>query len=135
MPHRPTPAGTHREVVAFGRCARARTRYAFLGGVLVAGVSGLFAGAVLSGSVDLDACGPRAGTTAFDARQGPLTEASASVNPDISINAASLELTLPNQSLRGSIEANGRLGRARRTPARDRHRSGALVGRAAARFT
>ncbi len=70
----------------------ARTRFAFLGGVLVAGVFGVFVGALLSGSVGIDACGPRAGTASFEARQGPLTEASASVNLDF--NCGTLDLAV-----------------------------------------
>jgi hypothetical protein len=70
----------------------ARTRYAFLGGVLVAGVFGVIVGAVLSGGAGIDACGPRAGTAAFEARQGPLTEASASV--DLDFNCGTLDLTV-----------------------------------------
>lgn len=69
-----------------------RTRYAFLGGVLVAGVFGLFVGAMLSGGVGIEACGPRAGTAAFEARQGPLTGTRASVNLDF--NCGTLDLAV-----------------------------------------
>jgi hypothetical protein len=69
-----------------------RTRYAFLGGVLVAGVFGVIVGAWLSGGFGISPCGPREGTTAFETRQGPLTEAAASVNLDF--NCGTLEMTV-----------------------------------------
>lgn len=70
----------------------ARTRYAFLGGVLVAGVFGVIVGAWLSGGFGINPCGPREGTAAFEARQGQLTGGAASVNLDF--NCGTLEMTV-----------------------------------------
>ena len=63
-----------------------RTRYGFLGGFIVAATFGVIVGGVLAGSVggiDLG-CGSARGTTAFASREGPLSEASASVEIEFS---------------------------------------------------
>ena len=63
-----------------------RTRYGYLGGLIVAATLGVMAGGVLAGSVGgLDiGCGSSRGTTAFEARQGQLTGGSASIDIDLS---------------------------------------------------
>jgi hypothetical protein len=65
----------------------ARTRYAFVGGILVAATFGVIVGGVLAGGVEglgVGACGPGGGNvTAFETREGPLTESAASVDLDM----------------------------------------------------
>lgn len=63
----------------------ARTRLAFLGGLLVAATFGLIVGGLLSGGIEgfgVSACGPGGQTTAFATRQGPFVETSAAVELD-----------------------------------------------------
>lgn len=71
----------------------ARTRWAFLGSILVAGTFGLIMGGLLSGGVQGftgSACGRDAGTTAFAPREGPLTGTSGSV--EINLNCGDLSV-------------------------------------------
>lgn len=71
-----------------------RTHYGFLGGLIVAATFGVIVGGVLAGSVggiDLG-CGSHQGTTAFEARQGPFTGPSASV--DIDLNCGNLDVAV-----------------------------------------
>lgn len=72
----------------------ARTRFAFLGGLLVAATFGLIVGGLLAGGVDgigVSACGPGSGTTAFPTREGPLTGTSASI--DINLNCGQVNVS------------------------------------------
>ena len=64
----------------------ARTRYGFLGGLIVAGTFGVIVGGLLAGTVAGIGvnCGSGRGTTAFEPRQGPFTGAFASVDIDLS---------------------------------------------------
>ena len=64
----------------------ARTRYGFLGGLIVAGTFGVIVGGLLAGTVAGIGvnCGSGRGTTAFESRQGPFTGTSASVDIDLS---------------------------------------------------
>lgn len=69
----------------------ASTRWAFLGGIIVAATFGLIVGGLLSGGVEGftgGACGPNGGTTAFTPHEGPLTGASGSV--EINLNCGYL---------------------------------------------
>jgi hypothetical protein len=64
----------------------ARTRYGFLGGLIVAGTFGVIVGGLLGGTVagiDIN-CGSGRGSTAFEPRQGPFTGTSASIDIDLS---------------------------------------------------
>ena len=72
-----------------------RTRYGFLGGLIVAATFGTMVGAALAGGVTgLDAigCGPGVGTTPFSPRNGQFTGSSASV--DINLNCGDLTLAV-----------------------------------------
>jgi hypothetical protein len=62
-----------------------RTRFGFLGGVIVAATVGVIVGGLLAGSVGgIDiGCGAGRGTTAFETRQGPFTGTQASVDVDL----------------------------------------------------
>ena len=74
----------------------ARTRYAFVGGILVAATFGVIVGGVLAGGVDgfgVGACGPGGGNvTAFETREGPLTESAASVDLDMNCGDVTLSV-------------------------------------------
>lgn len=74
----------------------ARTRYAFLGGILVAATFGVIVGGVLSGGIvgfGSGACGPGGGPlTAFEPRDGSFTGASGSV--DLELNCGDLSLAV-----------------------------------------
>ena len=63
-----------------------RTRFAFLGGFIVAATFGVMIGSLLAGGVTgfaTGACGAGTGATAFETREGPLTGASGSVELDL----------------------------------------------------
>jgi hypothetical protein len=65
----------------------ARTRFALVGGLVVAATFGLMVGGALSGGIDGfagGACGPGAGTTAFPARDGRFETTTASVELEFS---------------------------------------------------
>lgn len=71
----------------------ARTRYALVGGLLIAATFGLMAGGLLAGGVEeisLGACGPGGATAAFPAHEGALTGASASVDLDLTCGSVSV---------------------------------------------
>lgn len=73
----------------------ARTRYAFLGGLVIAATFGLMVGGALAGGVDgirNVTCSPGSGATAFPTRDGSLTEASASI--DLDLNCGSVTVAL-----------------------------------------
>jgi hypothetical protein len=89
----------------------ARTRYAFLGGILVAATFGVIVGGVLSGGVEglgAGACGPGGGNlTAFPGRDGSMTEASGSV--DLELNCGDVTLAVA-QGKTWRVEGEGRDG-------------------------
>ncbi len=72
-----------------------RTRYGFLGGFIVAATFGVIVGGLLAGGVTgfgSASCGPGSGTTAFPAREGPLTGPSASV--ELNLNCGDLTVAV-----------------------------------------
>lgn len=89
----------------------ARTRYAFLGGILVAATFGVIVGGVLAGGVEglgVGACGPGGGNmTAFETREASLTEAAGSITLDMNCGDISLAIA-PGDAWR--IEGEGRDG-------------------------
>lgn len=89
----------------------ARTRYAFLGGILVAATFGVIVGGVLAGGVEglsVGACGPGSDNmTAFETREGPVTEAAGSIDLDMNCGDISLAIA-PGDVWR--IEGEGRDG-------------------------
>lgn len=89
----------------------ARTRYAFVGGILVAATFGVIVGGVLSGGVEglgAGACGPGGGNmTAFETREGPLTESTGSV--DLHMNCGDVTLAVGAGNT-WRIEGEGRDG-------------------------
>lgn len=98
----------------------ARTRFAFLGGILVAATFGVIVGGVLSGGIDgfgPGACGPGSGgLTGFPARDGRLSGPTASV--DLELNCGDLTLSVaPGQDWR--VEGEARDGTAPNTDADD----------------
>lgn len=71
-----------------------RTRFAFVGGLVVAATLGLMAGGLLSTGVDrlsTGACGPDTSAVAFPAQDGTMTGDSGSV--DVDLNCGNLTLT------------------------------------------
>jgi hypothetical protein len=88
----------------------ARTRFAFLGGVVVAATFGLIVGGVLGGGLGgfgLNACGGDGQRTAFAAREAPLTGTSASVELDLNCGDVTVS-TAPGDAWR--IEGEDRDG-------------------------
>ncbi len=86
----------------------ARTRFAFLGGILVAATFGIIVGGVFSGGVDAlgaGACGPGSGgLMTFPARDGTIASPSASV--DLELNCGDLTLSVaPGEGWRVEGEA------------------------------
>ena len=97
-----------------------RTRFAFLGGILVAATFGVMVGGVLSGGVDglgAGACGPGGGgLTGFPSRDGTIAGASASV--ELELNCGDLTLTVaPGEDWR--VEGEAREGTAPDVDAED----------------
>ena len=91
----------------------ARTRYAFLGGILVAATFGVIVGGVLAGGVEgisATTCGPgQAGLAAFESREGSLTESVGSV--DLDLNCGDLTLGVgPGNTWRVEGEARDGVG-------------------------
>ena len=71
----------------------ARTRYAFLGGLVIAATFGLMVGGALAGGIEgigTGACGPGNAGTAFPTREGPLTETSASIDLDLNCGSVTV---------------------------------------------
>jgi hypothetical protein len=89
----------------------ARTRYAFLGGILVAATFGVIAGGVLAGGVEglgVASCGPGGGNmAAFETREGPLTGSTGSVDLDMNCGDVTLAVGAGNT---WRIEGEGRDG-------------------------
>jgi hypothetical protein len=89
----------------------ARTRYAFLGGILVAATFGVIVGGVLAGGVEglgVGTCGPGgANMTAFEARDGSMTESAGAVDLDLNCGDVTLAVA-PRSTWR--IEGEGRDG-------------------------
>ena len=89
----------------------ARTRYAFLGGILVAATFGVIVGGVLAGGVEgmgVGACGPGGGNlTAFETREGALTDSVGSIDLDMNCGDVTLAVA-PGDTWR--IEGEGRDG-------------------------
>jgi hypothetical protein len=89
----------------------ARTRYAFLGGILVAATFGVIVGGVLAGGVEglgVASCGPGGGNmTAFETREGALTETAGSVDLDMHCGDVTLAVGAGNT---WRVEGEGRDG-------------------------
>jgi hypothetical protein len=71
----------------------ARTRYGFLGGLVIAATFGLMVGGLLAGGIEgfpTGACGPGGTTTAFSTREGSLTGTSASVDLDLNCGSVTV---------------------------------------------
>jgi hypothetical protein len=88
----------------------ARTRFAFLGGLLVAATFGVIVGGVLAGGVEglgAGACGPGGGNmSAFETREGSITAAGA---VELDLNCGDVTLTVaPGNTWR--VEGEGRDG-------------------------
>lgn len=91
----------------------ARTRYAFLGGILVAATFGVIVGGVLAGGVEglgVGACGPGGGNiTAFETREGPLTDTVGSIDLDMNCGDVTLAVA-PGNTWRLEGEGRDRAG-------------------------
>jgi hypothetical protein len=87
----------------------ARTRYAFLGGILVAGTFGVIVGGFLAGGFEgVGACGPGgANMTAFETREGSLTESAGSIDLDMNCGDVTLVVAAGNT---WRVEGEGRDG-------------------------
>jgi hypothetical protein len=87
----------------------ARTRYAFLGGILVAATFGVIVGGVLAGGIEgIGACGPGGGNmTAFETREGAMTESTGAVDLDLNCGDLTLAIAAGNN---WRIEGEGREG-------------------------
>jgi hypothetical protein len=73
----------------------ARTRFAFAGGLLIAATFGLMVGGWLAGGVDGiggATCGPGGTTAPFPVREGPLTDASASIDLDLNCGSVTVDV-------------------------------------------
>lgn len=77
----------------------ARTRLAFVGGVLIAATFGLIVGGLLSGGIEgfgVTACGPGSQTAAFATRDGALTGTSAAIDLQLNCGDATVSTTSGN---------------------------------------